>query len=62
MHHIQELLEASRLISNHTPYPMFMTDMHGHVIWWSDEAEKSFGYKSDDVKGKYVPLFDRTFR
>lgn len=59
MHHIQELLEASRLIFNHTPYPMFMTDMHGHIIWWSDEAEKNFGYKSEDVKGEYVPLFDR---
>lgn len=57
MYRIQELLDSSGVIFNHIPYPAFLADKEGQIIWWSREAEKSFGYHLEDVQGEEFPLF-----
>lgn len=57
-----ELANLSQTIFSHIPYPTFITNKNGHIIWWSREAEKQFGYHLDDLKGSKAPLFnDHTY-
>ncbi|TQR20408.1 EAL domain-containing protein [Psychrobacillus vulpis] len=58
MHQIDELLDSSSTIFSHIPYPTFLTDRDGRIIWWSREAEKQFGYSLEQIKGEINPLFN----
>ncbi|MGE7977261.1 EAL domain-containing protein [Psychrobacillus sp. NPDC093200] len=51
-------LDLSEAVLNHIPYPTFLTDQDGLIVWWSDEAEKHFGYTSEEVKGVRLPFFN----
>jgi formate hydrogenlyase transcriptional activator len=39
-------------------YALFLFDIGGHVIAWYAGAERIYGYKSDEVIGQHVSLFD----
>ena len=54
----EELIDLSNTVLNHIPYPTFMTNLDGYIIWWSSEAEKQFGYSLDDLAGIKLPLFN----
>ncbi|WP_342600039.1 EAL domain-containing protein [Psychrobacillus sp. FSL H8-0483] len=54
----EELIDLSNTVLKHLPYPTFITDIDGHIIWWSSEAEKQFGYHFDDLKGLKLPIFN----
>ena len=54
----EKQLDLSEAVLNHIPYPTFLTDEDGHIVWWSQEAEKHFGYTSEEVKGSYLPFFN----
>lgn len=51
-------LDLSEAVLNHIPYPTFLTDQDGLIVWWSHEAEKHFGYTSEEVKGVRLPFFN----
>lgn len=51
-------LDLSEAVLNHIPYPTFLTDQDGLIVWWSYEAEKHFGYTSEEVKGARLPFFN----
>ena len=51
-------LDLSEAVLNHIPYPTFLTDQDGLIVWWSHEAEKHFGYTSEEVKGARLPFFN----
>ena len=54
----EKQLDLSEAVLNHIPYPTFLTDEDGHIVWWSQEAEKHFGYTSEEVKGSNLPFFN----
>ncbi|WP_419960922.1 EAL domain-containing protein [Psychrobacillus sp. BM2] len=54
---IEESLNLSNTVFNHLPTPSFMTNNVGKIVWWSQEAEKQFGYTIDDFQDTDVPLF-----
>ncbi|SES01519.1 EAL domain-containing protein [Psychrobacillus sp. OK032] len=53
-----ELLDLSNTVFSHLPFPTFMTNRDGQIIWWSREAEKQFGYHLEDLQGPRAPLFN----
>ncbi|GGA22202.1 EAL domain-containing protein [Psychrobacillus lasiicapitis] len=53
-----ELLDLSNSVFSHLPFPTFMTNKDGHIIWWSKEAEKQYRYRLEDVQGPRAPLFN----
>jgi PAS domain S-box-containing protein/diguanylate cyclase (GGDEF)-like protein len=58
MNRLQQILETGNEVFNHVPFPMMLTTKEGNVLWWSREAEKTFGYRTEDVVGKFYPFFD----
>jgi PAS domain S-box-containing protein len=58
MNRLQQILETGNEVFNHVPFPMMLTTKEGTVLWWSREAEKTFGYRAEDVVGKFYPFFD----
>lgn len=62
MKSMQQLLENGSRVLNHVPFPMMLTATDATVLWWSKEAEKTFGYTSDEIVGKFYPIYneDRT--
>lgn len=53
-----DLFDLSNTVFNHLPFPTFMTNRDGHIIWWSREAERQFGYQLEDLQGSKAPLFN----
>ncbi|MFJ7825658.1 EAL domain-containing protein [Psychrobacillus sp. NPDC096623] len=53
----EESLNLSNTVFSHLPTPCFMTDNEGKIVWWSQEAEKQFGYSINDLQNTDVPLF-----
>ncbi|MFJ7969980.1 EAL domain-containing protein [Psychrobacillus sp. NPDC096389] len=53
-----DLFDLNNTVFNHLPFPTFMTNKDGHIIWWSREAEKQFGYHLEDLQGPKAPLFN----
>lgn len=53
-----DLFDINNTVFNHLPFPTFMTNKDGHIIWWSKEAEKQFGYHLEDLQGPKAPLFN----
>lgn len=62
MNSMEELLDSCSAIFSHLPYPTFLSDKDGNIIWWSREAERHFGYTFDHVKTDYPPLFDNSLQ
>lgn len=60
MYPIEEILNSSSAIFSHVPYPTFVTNKEGQIIWWSREAEKQFGYCHDDVIAETPPIFNNS--
>ncbi|WP_019412516.1 bifunctional diguanylate cyclase/phosphodiesterase [Paenisporosarcina sp. TG20] len=56
MRGVQQLLENGSGVLNHIPLPMMLTANDAKVLWWSEDAEKAFGYKADEIVGKYFPF------
>lgn len=52
----EESLNLSNTVFNHLPSPSFMTDDEGKIVWWSQEAERRFGYTFHDLQDTDVPL------
>lgn len=52
----EESLNIINTVFNHLPTPSFMTDNEGKIVWWSQEAEKQFGYSIDEVQDINSPL------
>lgn len=42
-----------------SPLPIIAMDIHGKVMLWNPAAEKTFGWKNDEVLHKQYPLFIR---
>lgn len=53
----EESLDLSNTVFSHLPTPSFMTNNEGKIVWWSQEAEKQFGYSINDLQDTDVPLF-----
>lgn len=53
----EESLNLSNTVFSHLPTPSFMTNNEGKIVWWSQEAEKQFGYSINDLQDTDVPLF-----
>jgi len=53
---MQQLLENGSRVLNHVPFPMILTAKDETVLWWSNEAEKAFGYTAEEVVGELNPL------
>ncbi len=49
--------DISEAVLNHIPFPTFLTDTEGHILWWSKEAEKHFGYTTEELVGSRIPFF-----
>lgn len=62
MYSIEATLDSSSSIFNNIPYPAFLTDKEGNIIWWSREAERHFGFSHDDVKVENPPLLDSSVK
>lgn len=62
MYPIETILDSSSAIFNNIPYPTFLTNKEGRIVWWSREAEKHFGYSYDDMKTENPPLFDNSLK
>ncbi|WP_017379442.1 bifunctional diguanylate cyclase/phosphodiesterase [Paenisporosarcina sp. TG-14] len=60
MRAMQQLLDSSNVL-NHVPLPMMLTAPDATVLWWSDEAERTFGYTADEIVGRFYP-FDKEER
>lgn len=58
MNNLQQVLESGNEVFNHVPFPMMLTTKEGTVLWWSREAEKMFGYRSEEIVGQFYPFFD----
>jgi len=55
MRAIQQLLESNSVL-NHVPLPMMLAASDATVLWWSEEAEKAFGYTADEIVGRFYPF------
>ncbi|QUG40360.1 EAL domain-containing protein [Psychrobacillus sp. INOP01] len=53
----EESLDLSNTVFSHLPTPSYMTNNEGKIVWWSQEAEKQFGYSINDLQDTDVPLF-----
>ena len=53
----EESLDLSNTVFSFLPTPSFMTDNEGKIVWWSQEAEKQFGYSINDLQNIDIPLF-----
>ncbi|QBP42202.1 bifunctional diguanylate cyclase/phosphodiesterase [Paenisporosarcina antarctica] len=60
MRAMQQLLESSNIL-NHVPLPMMLTAPDAKVLWWSEEAERTFGYTANEIVGRFFP-FDKEER
>ncbi|MFX3672971.1 MAG: EAL domain-containing protein [Paenisporosarcina sp.] len=60
MNQLQQIVESGNEVFNHVPSPMMLTSKDGTVIWWSREAEKMFGYRSEEVVGQFNPFYDES--
>lgn len=57
---IRLALEESEKFKNSllesSPVPIHSLDLQGRVVTWNKAAEKVFGWKADEVIGKYLPI------
>lgn len=53
---MQQQLEIGNSVKNHVPFPMMLTAKDATVLWWSEEAERTFGYPADEIIGKFFPF------
>ncbi len=58
MNRLQQILESGNEVFNHVPFPMMLTTKEGIVLWWSREAEKTFGYRAEEVVGQFYPFIE----
>ncbi|WP_342542228.1 EAL domain-containing protein [Paenisporosarcina sp. FSL H8-0542] len=55
---MQQVLENGSSILDHVPFPMILTASDATVLWWSKEAERTFGFTADEIVGKFYPFFE----
>ena len=53
---MQQLLESGSSVLDHGPFPMMLTAKDATGLWWSEEAEKTFGYSADEIIGNFFLL------
>ena len=51
---IKESEDKFRLITEHALDPIVMMDEKGMIVLWNEAAEKTYGYKQEEVVGKYL--------
>ena len=55
---MQQVLENGSSILDHVPFPMMLTAQDATVLWWSKDAEETFGFTADEIVGKFYPFFE----
>lgn len=58
MNGMQQILENGSYVLNRVPFPMMLTAKDMKVLWWSKEAEKVFGFSSDEIVGGNHPFIE----
>lgn len=56
MDELNRLLESCNFTMKYIPLPLIVTDKNGSVLFWSRQAEKAFGHRSDDIVGQPIPI------
>lgn len=59
MNDIQTIFQAANPVLNQTPYPMMILNPEGLVVVWNRQAEKTFGYKQEEVIGNFTPFIEK---
>lgn len=58
MKEIESIFQYANPILNYTLCPMMTLNHEGQIISWNSECESVFGYKADEVLGKFPPIFN----
>jgi len=58
MSEMQQILENGRRLLDRVPFPMMLANKELTVLWWSIEAEKIFGFTSEEVVGLHHPFLE----
>lgn len=53
---IREHAEYQRALFDYSPLAMFSMDRDGRVIMWNPAAERTFGWRKDEVVGRVLPI------
>jgi PAS domain S-box-containing protein len=53
---LRETSETLRAILDSSPLPIIVVDRQRHVLFWSRAAETLFGFTSEEVQGKRLPI------
>ncbi|MFC4410776.1 EAL domain-containing protein [Chungangia koreensis] len=56
MDELNRLLESCNFTMKYIPLPLVVTDKNGSVLFWSRQAEKAFGHRSEDIVGQPIPI------
>lgn len=56
MDELNRLLESCNFTMKYIPLPLIVTDKNGSVLFWSRQAEKSFGHRANDIVGQPLPI------
>lgn len=59
MNDIQTIFQAAYPVLNQTPFPMMILNSEGVVVVWNRQAEKTFGYKQEEVIGNLTPFIEK---
>ncbi|MGG0656195.1 sensor domain-containing protein [Rummeliibacillus pycnus] len=58
MNDIQTIFQTANPILNQIPCPMMILDLEGIVVAWNREAEKTFGYCTEEILGAFYPFIE----
>ncbi|WP_084544054.1 bifunctional diguanylate cyclase/phosphodiesterase [Paenisporosarcina indica] len=58
MNGMQQILENGSHVLDRVPFPMMLATKDMTVLWWSIEAEKIFGFTSEEVVGLQHPFME----
>jgi PAS domain S-box-containing protein len=49
--------DLSKLLLEFKDYAIFITDISGNIVTWSEGAENIYGYSTKEVTGKHISIF-----
>lgn len=58
MNEVENIFQYANPILNHIHSPMMTLDHEGNIISWNTYCENVFGYSTDEVLGKFPPIFN----
>lgn len=58
MNEVENISQYANPILNHIHSPMMTLDHEGNIISWNTYCENVFGYSTDEVLGKFPPIFN----